>query len=73
MNTKKLLCEEPEEAILNTVNYIFNLIDANNDEFVSYTELEVYYTSFEISDKKEVMEIFDSVDTDYDGMITKEG
>ena len=49
------------------------MIDSNSDEFVSITELTAYFNSLDINDNNKISDIFDLMDTDYDGMITKEG
>lgn len=43
------------------------------DEMLSESELSAFFTSLNIIDKKLVSEIFDAMDTNFDGTVSKEG
>lgn len=61
------------EKILETIPKIFILIDSNTDDVISISELATFYASLSINDNKIVSDIFDAIDSDYDGTISKEG
>ena len=64
---------EKRKSIENNISLIFDAIDLNGDGEIAADELANYYSSLGITDKKFAADVFNAMDSNHDGALSKEG